>query len=142
MISNTYFIEFEALENRHGHDQESELVENLKKLKPEIKISRTFADQVIDRLPAGFAIFERGEWGLESEGLITGIYWCEHYYLNIPSINATAFIEVGDHHYYINLLINGERYFDGKNLSSSTHIPDTILDLATQFSSISDQSLN
>ena len=131
MISNTYFIEFDELMNEHGRDQALVLFEDLKRQRPVAEISPAFADQVIGGLPDGFAVFERAEWGLESEDSDSCIYWCEHYYLQLPSIGATAFIEVGDNHYYVNLLVDGEYYFGGENLTSCSHIPDTILDLAT-----------
>ncbi len=135
MILETHFIEFDTLEAEHGDKQALVLFEQLKKQKPLSEIGSRFAEQIIEGLPSGFATFDKSEWGLESEDSSSCIYWCEHYYLNIPSVNATAFIEVGDNHYYVNLTIDGENCFDGENLSSYAHIPDVILDMATQLAS-------
>ena len=132
MSKGITFVEFEDLVDVHGQALAQTLFESFKKTKPNIPISDAFAKQVLHYLPEGLLRLDKAEWGLENEDSDSCAQWCEHYYFDIPSIEAKAFIEAGDNHYYVNLLHDDGQIFDGETLTSWTHIPDVILDFVSQ----------
>ena len=106
-------LDFDDLKKKHGAEKAAILFEQFKHTPPAYEISPAFAEQIIRELPEGFATFDHAEHGLESPES-DYLQWCEHFYLNIPSINAKAFIEVGDSHYYVSLDEETDEYYGGE----------------------------
>lgn len=132
MTKGITFIEFEDLKDVHGPALARTLFESFKNNSPKLPISDNFAKQVMEYLPGNLLSFEKAQWGLESEDSDSNAQWCQHFYFDIPSIGAKAFVEVGDNHYFVSLLDDEGQIFDGETLASWMHIPDVILDLVTQ----------
>ena len=108
------YVNYDDLVEEHGVIKTIELFEVFRDNKPTQAISPDFAMQIIAQLGDLYVKIDKIEWGLENPDSDSFLQWCEHYYLRIPSIDALAFIEVGDSHYYVNLVDDeGNGYGDG-----------------------------
>lgn len=104
------YIDFDELEEQHGTEKAIVLFEQFKITPPTYEISPAFAEQVIRELPEGFAAFDHAEHGLVNPDSDIYLEWCQHYYFLIPSIDAKAFVEVGDYYYYVSLDVDSVEY--------------------------------
>lgn len=108
------YIDYETLSLEHEAGRARDLFEQFKKTPPTYEISPAFAHQLIASLPDGMAKFDHAEFGLENPDSDTRLEWCEHFYLNLPSIEAKVLIEVGDGHYFVNILLAENEWWEGE----------------------------
>jgi len=135
------FTEFEDLQQEHGTKMAEVLFDELKQTPPKEPVDTSFGQYIVDQLPVGMAVFDRAEWGLESEDSDSCVYWCEHYYLKLPTIGAVAFVEVGDSHYYVNILrdCEGDGWWDNLTCKHQEDVFEYITDMVETIS-INDQN--
>ena len=130
------WIDYDDLQEKYGETMANNLFEEFKTKKPTQAVNREFADYIISKLPKGMATYISSNWGLENEDSDSFLQWCEHHYLHIPSINATAFIEIGDYHYYVDIQRNciGDGWWDNRTCKHQEDVIDYIIDTVEHIS--------
>ena len=121
------WVDIDDLIKEHGKDALF-LFEAFKNTPPATPLDRDFADYLLGKLPDGFMIFEKVEWGLENEDSNSFLEWCEQYHFTIPSINAIAMVEVGNYHYFVSLDTE-----DGYSECETVKYQDAVIELLLEW---------
>lgn len=121
------WLDFDELAEQHGKDALF-LFEAFKKTPPTEPLTREFADYLMSKLPDGFMVFDKVQWGLENEDSDSFLEWCEQCYFTIPSIDASVMVEVGNYHYFVSLDTE-----DGYSECETVKYQDAVIELLLEW---------
>lgn len=127
-------IRRDQLDALYGKDRAAVLFKQLKDNPPSEPLDMDPIHKLLlEELPAGFAHLQKAQWGLENPDSESAIEWCQHFYLTIPSIDATLLVEAGDFHYYVTLIDeNRKELVEGVVLNDWADVSHTILGIVEE----------